>query len=233
MPRADSPIDKAVDLLRRKATRAGRRLDLTTKEFNLLTLLLRRQGEVVVICGPSGSGKTSLLRTLVRRRDFGVVSDSPGTTRHVESIDLHIDGASAVMATMDRTNEGTAGSQPFREAFAFYPGCGLINEFGGNASSTDKTTWLSYAPVTIHHAATDPLYTDGKCANRVSVAQTLGAGTASGNAVAMTVHAGARHSFDQVDLAKAIASPYTQADKDAQIAADAAVMDRLAAVFGN
>lgn len=142
-------------------------------------------------------------------------------------------GASAVMATMDKTNEGTAGSQPFREAFAFYPGCGLINEFGGNASSTDKTTWLPYAPVTIHHAATDPLYTDGKCANRVSVAQTLGAGTASGNAVAMTVHAGARHSFDQVDLAKAIASPYTQADKDAQIAADAAVMDRLAAVFGN
>ena len=36
-----------VDLLRRKATRAGQRLDLTAKEFNLLTLLLRRQGEVL------------------------------------------------------------------------------------------------------------------------------------------------------------------------------------------
>lgn len=39
--------DLEVDLLRRKATRAGRRLDLTAKEFNLLALLLRRQGEVL------------------------------------------------------------------------------------------------------------------------------------------------------------------------------------------
>lgn len=36
-----------VDLIRRKATRAGQRLDLTAKEFNLLSLLLRRQGEVL------------------------------------------------------------------------------------------------------------------------------------------------------------------------------------------
>lgn len=39
--------DLEVDLLRRKALRAGQRLDLTAKEFSLLTLLLRRQGEVV------------------------------------------------------------------------------------------------------------------------------------------------------------------------------------------
>ncbi len=39
--------DLDLDLARRKATRAGRRLDLTPKEFNLLTLLLRRQGEVL------------------------------------------------------------------------------------------------------------------------------------------------------------------------------------------
>jgi heavy metal response regulator len=39
--------DLEVDLLRRKATRASQRLDLTAKEFNLLTLLLRRQGEVL------------------------------------------------------------------------------------------------------------------------------------------------------------------------------------------
>ncbi|MEO6280185.1 heavy metal response regulator transcription factor [Roseateles sp.] len=39
--------DLEVDLLRRKAARAGQRLDLTAKEFNLLTLLLRRQGEVL------------------------------------------------------------------------------------------------------------------------------------------------------------------------------------------
>ena len=39
--------DLEVDLLRRKVSRAGQRLDLSAKEFNLLTLLLRRQGEVL------------------------------------------------------------------------------------------------------------------------------------------------------------------------------------------
>jgi len=39
--------DLEVDLLRRKAHRAGQRLDLTAKEFSLLTLLLRRQGQVL------------------------------------------------------------------------------------------------------------------------------------------------------------------------------------------
>lgn len=39
--------DLEVDLARRRATREGKRLDLTAKEFTLLTLLLRRQGEVL------------------------------------------------------------------------------------------------------------------------------------------------------------------------------------------
>jgi two-component system copper resistance phosphate regulon response regulator CusR len=39
--------DLQLDLARRKASRAGQRLDLTPKEFVLLTLLLRRQGEVL------------------------------------------------------------------------------------------------------------------------------------------------------------------------------------------
>ena len=39
--------DLELDLLRRKAHRAGQRLDLTAKEFSLLTLLLRRQGQVL------------------------------------------------------------------------------------------------------------------------------------------------------------------------------------------
>ena len=47
----------------------------------------------------------------------------------------------------------------------------------------------------------------------------------------MTVYTGARHSFDQIDLSKAIASPYTSSDKDAQEAADPAVMTRLNTVF--
>jgi two-component system copper resistance phosphate regulon response regulator CusR len=39
--------DLALDLLRRRVTRAGRRIDLTAKEFCLLELLMRRQGEVL------------------------------------------------------------------------------------------------------------------------------------------------------------------------------------------
>jgi two-component system copper resistance phosphate regulon response regulator CusR len=39
--------DLQVDLLARKAQRAGQRLDLTAKEFNLLVLLLRRRGQIL------------------------------------------------------------------------------------------------------------------------------------------------------------------------------------------
>lgn len=39
--------DLELDLIRRKAVRAGKRLELTAKEFNLLSLLLRRVGEVL------------------------------------------------------------------------------------------------------------------------------------------------------------------------------------------
>jgi two-component system, OmpR family, copper resistance phosphate regulon response regulator CusR len=51
-PAAASPTayriaDLEVDLLSRRATRAGERLNLTAKEFSLLALLLRRQGQVL------------------------------------------------------------------------------------------------------------------------------------------------------------------------------------------
>jgi two-component system OmpR family response regulator len=39
--------DLEMDLLSRTVTRAGRRIDLTTKEFQLLEYLMRRQGQVV------------------------------------------------------------------------------------------------------------------------------------------------------------------------------------------
>ncbi|RVT54017.1 heavy metal response regulator transcription factor [Rubrivivax albus] len=42
-----SLADLDVDLIARRATRAGERLDLTAKEFNLLTLLLRRRGQIL------------------------------------------------------------------------------------------------------------------------------------------------------------------------------------------
>ena len=39
--------DLELDLLKRRAVRAGQRIDLTAKEFSLLELLLRRRGEVL------------------------------------------------------------------------------------------------------------------------------------------------------------------------------------------
>jgi two-component system copper resistance phosphate regulon response regulator CusR len=42
-----SVADLEIDLLRRKVTRSGKRIDLTTKEFALLELLVRRTGEVL------------------------------------------------------------------------------------------------------------------------------------------------------------------------------------------
>jgi len=39
--------DLWIDLISRKATRAGTRLDLTAKEFSLLSVLARRQGEIL------------------------------------------------------------------------------------------------------------------------------------------------------------------------------------------
>jgi two-component system copper resistance phosphate regulon response regulator CusR len=39
--------DLDLDLIARRATRGGQRLDLTPKEFNLLALLLRRRGQIL------------------------------------------------------------------------------------------------------------------------------------------------------------------------------------------
>jgi len=39
--------DLELDLIRRRVSRAGKRIDLTVKEFSLMELLLRRQGEVL------------------------------------------------------------------------------------------------------------------------------------------------------------------------------------------
>ncbi|WP_263263136.1 heavy metal response regulator transcription factor [Pseudomonas sp. RIT-PI-S] len=39
--------DLCIDMISRKAVRAGQRLDLTAKEFSLLTVLARRQGQIL------------------------------------------------------------------------------------------------------------------------------------------------------------------------------------------
>jgi len=46
-PEVLKAADLELDLLRRRVTRAGRRIELTAKEFALMELLLRRRGEVL------------------------------------------------------------------------------------------------------------------------------------------------------------------------------------------
>ena len=50
----------------------------------------------LAVVGHTNTGKTSLLRTLARDVGFGEVSDSAGTTRHVEGLRLMADGVPAV-----------------------------------------------------------------------------------------------------------------------------------------
>lgn len=51
----------------------------------------------LAIIGHANAGKTSFLRTLTRNDGFGIVSDKPGSTRHVEKISLFIDYKQSVV----------------------------------------------------------------------------------------------------------------------------------------
>lgn len=50
----------------------------------------------IAVVGHANTGKTSLVRTLTRDRGFGEVSPRPGTTRHVEGVQLMADGRALV-----------------------------------------------------------------------------------------------------------------------------------------
>jgi len=58
--------------------------------------MTQQQAILIAVVGHTNAGKTSLLRTLTRRANFGEVSQRPGTTRHVESADLEVNGQVAV-----------------------------------------------------------------------------------------------------------------------------------------
>jgi two-component system copper resistance phosphate regulon response regulator CusR len=64
--------DLEMDLIRHRATRAGQRLDLTPKEFGLLSLLARRKGEV-------------LTRTLIAEQVWDVTFDADSNV-----VDVHV-----------------------------------------------------------------------------------------------------------------------------------------------
>ena len=72
--------DLEIDFIRHKASRAGQRLDLTPKEFALLSLLARRQGEV-------------LTRTLIAEQvwDMNFDSDTNVVDVHVRRLRSKVD----------------------------------------------------------------------------------------------------------------------------------------------
>jgi two-component system copper resistance phosphate regulon response regulator CusR len=72
--------DLELDLIRRKATRRGKRLDLTPKEFALLSLLTRRRGEV-------------LSRTLIAEQvwEMAFVGDTNVVDVHVRRLRSKVD----------------------------------------------------------------------------------------------------------------------------------------------
>jgi len=127
-------------------------------------------------------------------------------------------GASSTLSALSSTWVGQWG-KPFKVGFAFYPGCGLYNAYGGISTST----YTSYAPLHILHGSSDPFYTIGYCDKRINNAIKRGSINTS-----MSVYLKAQHSFDN---ARAVDSQWTQADVDAKASADAFVVLRLNSLF--
>lgn len=83
--------DLEVDLLRRKASRAGRQLDLTAKEFALLALLLRRQGQILArttiaeqVWDMNFDGETNVVEVAIRR--LRAKMDDPFETKLLHTV---------------------------------------------------------------------------------------------------------------------------------------------------
>ncbi|MBC7455800.1 MAG: dienelactone hydrolase family protein [Massilia sp.] len=127
-------------------------------------------------------------------------------------------GASSTLATLSDTMVNP-GEKPYKAGYAFYPGCGLFNAFGGISTSTYKP----YVPLTILHGDADPLYQSGYCQQRIDKAMILGV-----NIFSMTVFSGAQHSFD---MARSAVSPWTVYDLNAKVSADSMVMQSLLQTF--
>ena len=81
--------DLRLDLLRRRVERNGHRIDLTAKEFSLLELLLRRQGEVLPksliasqVWDMNFDSDTNVIEVAIRRLRLKVDDDYPNKLIH-------------------------------------------------------------------------------------------------------------------------------------------------------
>lgn len=93
--------DLEVDLLKRKVYRDGKRIDLTAKEFTLLELLMRRQGEVLPrsliasqVWDMNFDSDTNVIDVAVRRLRAKVDDDfTPKLIRTVRGMGYVLDGS--------------------------------------------------------------------------------------------------------------------------------------------
>lgn len=81
--------DLEMDLVRRRVTRAGIRIDLTAKEFSLLELLLRRQGEVLPrsliasqVWDMNFDSDTNVIEVAIRRLRLKIDDEFPNKLIH-------------------------------------------------------------------------------------------------------------------------------------------------------
>ncbi len=81
--------DLRLDLLRRRVERSGQRIDLTAKEFALLELMLRRQGEVLPksliasqVWDMNFDSDTNVIEVAIRRLRLKVDDDYPDKLIH-------------------------------------------------------------------------------------------------------------------------------------------------------
>ncbi|MDQ8020707.1 MAG: heavy metal response regulator transcription factor [Moraxellaceae bacterium] len=101
--------DLELDLIRRRVTRAGQRIELTAKEFLLLELLLRRQGEVLPrsliasqVWDMNFDSDTNVIEVAVRRLRAKV--DDPFGTKLIRTVR----GMGYVIDVSDAGNAGGA-----------------------------------------------------------------------------------------------------------------------------
>ncbi|ETX09589.1 GTP-binding protein [Marinomonas ushuaiensis DSM 15871] len=73
----------------------------------------------LLVVGHANTGKTSLIRTLLRRHDFGEINDRAGITRHVESVEVNIGQQTVVMLTDTPGFEDSTGLWEVRHSNEF------------------------------------------------------------------------------------------------------------------
>jgi tRNA modification GTPase len=180
-----------------------------------------RDGLTVVIAGPPNVGKSSLINYLARR-DVAIVTDIPGTTRDIVSVDLDLDGfAVRVMDTAGiRETEELVELEGIRRARTAMANADLVLQLEDGVVASEGCTPSGEAPII-----------------RVVTKADLRVGTeTSGDAIAISTLTGAgmaelldriRGHLPQVSEASALAVPSRERHNEALRAALRCIDDAL------